>query len=176
VPNTSETQTVNVNLTAVLDQIGPVNWQNELLLSNGLKIHVRPLDYRHITKNLMKTYEEQRLIRTVNDSQMDEGEKLEKFQSIFSKLSTLNIDSMVTMIEKIVLDDGKEVTDRMHIKEFVYNMDSSIAKKITQYTNTMAQVGTAPPVTIQTTPEHQEKGADKSYQVKISFDNSNFFA
>ena len=31
VPNTSETQTVNVNLTAVLDQIGPVNWQNELL-------------------------------------------------------------------------------------------------------------------------------------------------
>ena len=40
----------------------------------------------------------------------------------------------------------------------------------------MNKVGTAPPVTIQTTPEQQEKGADASYEVAISFDNSNFFA
>ena len=134
------------------------------------------MDYRHITKNLMRTYEEQRLIKTVNDSNMDEADKLEKFQTIFTKLSTLNVDSMVMMIERIVTSDDQEVTDRMHIKEFVYNMDSKIAKRIKDHINAMNKVGTAPPVTIQTTPEQQEKGADASYKVAISFDNSNFFA
>lgn len=176
IPKTSETQTVTVNLTTVLEQIGPVEWNDELILENGLKIYVKPLDYRHITKNLMRTYEEQRLIKTVNDSNMDEADKLEKFQTIFTKLSTLNVDSMVMMIERIVTSDDQEVTDRMHIKEFVYNMDSKIAKRIKDHINAMNKVGTAPPVTIQTTPEQQEKGADASYKVAISFDNSNFFA
>jgi len=176
VPKTRETQTVNVNLTTVLDQIGPVEWQDELVVENGLKIYVKPMDYQHITQNLMKTYEEQRLIRTVNSSTMDETEKLDKFQTIFSKLSAINVDSMITIIEKIVTQDGKEVTDRGYITEFVYNMDSKIATRIKDHIANMGAVGTAPPVTIQTTTEQRELGADDTYDVAISFDNSNFFA
>lgn len=179
IPNTKLINPVKVDLSVMLGQIGLAEWKETLQLPNGLTLHTKPMSYRSVNKVKSKTYEEQRLLRTVTDSQLSENNKLEEFGKIFATISSLTIDSMAEMITQIDMEkDGKseEVTDRTFINEFIYNMDLASANIIKGHFDSMKGVGSAPEVPIQTTKEQQEEGAPESYTTKIAFNNSDFFA
>jgi hypothetical protein len=179
VPNTKLVNTVQVDLSGMLGQMGPADWKETFTLKSGLTIYTKPMTYRMVNKVKQKTYEEQRLLRTVTDSNLSEAEKLQKFGTIFATISELTVDSMSNMITKITMEkDGaaQEVTDRAHINEFVYNMDLATAQELKGHFDALKNVGETPDIHIDTTEEQQKEGGPKSYTTKIAFNNSDFFA
>ena len=176
VPNTTIVNEVAVNLSALLDQVGEAHWIEEVALPKGLRACVRPMDYRSRQKVSQKTYEEQRLLRTVTDSTLSETEKVAKYNEIFGTLSSLTVGTMAQMVTKIITDTGEEVVNPIHIQEFVYNMDIETANTIKKHIATLSNAGEAPPVKIKTTQEQRDAGGPEEYESKIQFNNSDFFA
>ena len=176
VPNTNEANTVQVNLNSMLERISHDPWKDVMQLSNGLVITMKPMNYRGISQQNLKTYEEQRLIRTVQDSSMTEQQKLEEFNKIFTKIGELSVKAITDMIVSIKMPDHDDaVTDSVYIREWVHNIETKYADEIRDHIDREKLKGTLPPVDIMTAPELIEKGAPKTYQTQISMDNSNFF-
>lgn len=176
VPNTSEINDVQVNLSNLLERINLEPWNDVMQLSNGLVLTLKPMNYRGISQQNIKTYEEQRLIRTVQDSKMTEQQKLEEFNKIFAKIGEISVSSIADMIVSIKLPEHDEpVNDKTFIKEWVYNIETKHANEIRGHIDRETNKGTLPLIDIITPSELVEKGAPKKYQTQISMDNSNFF-
>ena len=176
VPNTQESNTVQVHLSTMLERISYEPWGDVMQLSNGLVVNLKPMNYRGISQQNLKSYEEQRLIRTVQDSTMTEQQKLEEFNKIFAKIGELSVKAITDMIVSIKMPDQDEaVIDPVFIKEWVHNIETKYANEIRNHIDREKNKGTIPPVDIVTPAELIEKGAPKSYQTQISMDNSNFF-
>jgi len=176
VPKTQETNSVQISLQNMLERISYEPWQDTMTLSNGLIIKMRPMSYRGMSQQNIKAYEEQRLIRTVQDANMSEQQKLEEFNKIFSKIGEISVGSLADMISEIHMPDQEQpVTDKTFIKEWVYNIETKIANEIRDHIDNQKDKGTLPPVDIITPKEFVAKGAPEQYQTQISMDNSNFF-
>lgn len=176
VPKTQETNSVQISLQNMLERISYEPWQDTMTLSNGLIIKMRPMSYRGMSQQNIKAYEEQRLIRTVQDANMSEQQKLEEFNKIFNKIGEISVGSLADMISEIHMPDQEQpVTDKTFIKEWVYNIETKIANEIRDHIDNQKDKGTLPPVDIITPKEFVAKGAPEQYQTQISMDNSNFF-
>ena len=131
VPNTQESNTVQVHLSTMLERISYEPWGDVMQLSNGLVVNLKPMNYRGISQQNLKSYEEQRLIRTVQDSTMTEQQKLEEFNKIFAKIGELSVKAITDMIVSIKMPDQDEaVIDPVFIKEWVHNIETKYANEI----------------------------------------------
>ena len=83
--------------------------------------------------------------------------------------------SMLTQsISKITIGET-EVTNPMHIKEFVDNVDKEFFKDITDHLNDQRDSFSIEPFKVTSSAEDIEKGAPETWEVPITFDQSNFF-
>ena len=73
------------------------------------------------------------------------------------------------------MQDGTEITDPAHIKEFVDNANATLIKEIEQKLTELRGQGAVKPLKLKATEEQIKKGAPVSYEVPITFDSSNFF-
>jgi len=147
---------------------------DETVEVGDMKIHIRPLTYREFTKNAVKTFEEQRIFSIVNDESINDQEKLQAFTNSFTKLTELTINTVIQSISKISLEDT-EVTNPLHIEEFIKNADKDFFSAIISHIEAQKEKYTIKPLKIQATPEDIEKGVPEVYEVPITFDQSNFF-
>jgi len=173
--NSGIIQEIKVNLPQLMTMVGSGGYNDTVTISNGLTIITKPIDYRGVTKSALRTYEEQRLMKTVTDSDLSEGDKIEKFSKIFAGLSDLTVNTMANMIVEVRPVEGDPVVNPVHIKEFVYNMDTKIADEIRNHIESNNKIGGIPPITVASTEEQLKAGAPKTYTANVSFDNSNFF-
>lgn len=173
-PVTGDEKEMQVDLRMLLDQFSNLDFNSTVHVSDDLKIDLRPLTYKEFTKSAVKTFEEQRIFNIVNDQSISDEDKLQAFTNSFAKLTELTVDMISTSIEKIQLEDTS-VVDRKHIDEFIRNTDKSFFSSITKHLEVERNKFSLKPMTAQATPEEIEKGVPASYQVPITFDQSNFF-
>lgn len=173
VPESEEEMTVNVDLRITSDQIDKTAFDGYVPVDD-LRFKVKPMSYRQLTNLQLRSYEQQRLISQVIDTEMKPAEKQIKFAEIFGHMTNLTLDNMKESILEIATGEDT-VTDRKYIEEFVDNMDGAVAGKIKKRLDDQAQLGKIKPITMQTTADMQEKGAPATFESPISMDNSNFF-
>lgn len=173
-PGTGEEKSYSVDLRNILNNLVSVQYQHEVEVQ-GMQVKVRPLTYQEFTKSSLKTFEEQRLFKLVNNEKISEEEKLSKFNESFQKLTNLTIDTMSKSIYSIAVD-GNEVTDENHIQEFIQNAEQKFFKKILDHLEKEKAKFQIKPFTVQTTEEEQANGAPKQFEIPVTFDQSNFFA
>ena len=173
VPEAGEEMTVNVDLRITSDQIDKTAFDGYVPVDD-LRFKIKPMSYRQLTNLQLRSYEQQRLISQVIDTEMKPSEKQIKFAEIFGHMTNLTLDNMKESILEIVTGEDT-VTDRKYIEEFVDNMEGAIADKIKKRLDAQAQLGKIKPITMQTTADMQEKGAPATFEAPISMDNSNFF-
>ena len=173
VPEAEEEMTVNVDLRITSDQIDKTAFDGYVPVDD-LRFKVKPMSYRQLTNLQLRSYEQQRLISQVIDTEMKPAEKQIKFAEIFGHMTNLTLDNMKESILEIATGEDT-VTDRKYIEEFVDNMDGAVAGKIKKRLDDQAQLGKIKPITMQTTADMQEKGAPATFESPISMDNSNFF-
>lgn len=174
VPSAGTERKFDLDLRQLLDRYQSVKYENVLDVGE-MKITLRPQTYQEYTRTATKTFEEQRIAQVVQDTEMDEGEKLQRFSASFQKLTAITVDMVVNGIVSVQVGD-EVVTNNQHLADFVKNADKSFFTAITEHMTAQKKKFDVEPFKVQTTAEEQEQGAPKEFEVPITFDQSNFFA
>jgi hypothetical protein len=167
-PHCNAANTYDVNLTAWFSTFENFEYKDTVEV-DPLQIHIRPYSYKELTKTSIKSLEQQRIFQIVNDENMSDEEKLEKFGKSFVKLTELSVEIIADCITKIVTPDG-EVSDNATIRDFINNTSKDIFEKISDHVTSMkAQIELK---------AQNVKCAEceKDFELPISMDQSNFFA
>ena len=174
VPNTGEDRTFQVDLRTLLDQLTSFEFHPFVQIDDNMTVEIRPATYKEFTENTIKSFEEQRIFRLVNDDSIPDDKKLAAFSASFKKLTELTIDLVVNSVVCIDTVEGK-VTDKIYIREFFNNADSTTFDKILKHLEKMRDDSRIKPFKVRSGPEDIEAGAPEEYEIPITFDQSNFF-
>ena len=175
VPVANEKVAHTINLPAILDELKATKVDSDIVLKDGLKISVRPLTYKDMTSTSLQTFQQQKMYSAIQDSQLSDEDKAKKFNDAFKALTDLNSSILLKNIEKITMQDGAEISDSAHIKEFVDNANATLIKEIEDKLTQLRSQGAVKPLKLKATEEQIKKGAPVTYDVPVTFDTSNFF-
>jgi len=175
VPITNALQQHSVNLPAILEQLSKFKIDDYATTSLGFKIKINPLTYKSLTKIQIANFEQQKIQGTVMDSSLSETQKQTAFAKSWSTLNLVNFSMLVDSISEITTPDGQTVTDRQQIIEFCEKAKSKTIKEIENKLSELRVQAQTPPLNIKATEDQIKIGVPASYEVPITFDNSNFF-
>jgi hypothetical protein len=166
-PSCNHFNEFSMNLVQYLDEIAQTDYNTEVNVP-PLSVHIRPYSYKEISKAAIKGLEQQKIFSIVNDENMLDEEKIEKFGESFVKLTQLTVDVVAGCITKIVTPEG-EVEDPVSIKEFVENAPSDIFNSINARVMSMKEQMSLKAQDVECT-ECQHK-----WTVEVTMDQTNFF-
>lgn len=173
-PGTGEEKDFTVDLRQLLNKLVTPNFDN-IIKMKDMTVEIRPMSYKEFTDSSLKTFEEQRIFQLVNDESIPDTEKLAKFNQSFTKLTDLTLSTISQSIVKISIGDT-EVSNPIHIKEFIDNTDKEFYKSITDHLEEQREKFQIEPIQVKASQEEIAAGAPAEYEVPITFDQSNFFA
>ena len=173
VPVLGEEREFSVDLRQVLNKLVTPEYSNKLKLGD-INVELRPLTYKEFTDSNLKTFEEQRIFSLVNDDDMDDSEKLTRFSASFKKLTDMTVNMLGKSIAKLQIGDD-EVTNPVHIEEFIDNVDKEFFKGITDHLEEQRKKFAIEPIKVQSNEEDVAAGVPKEWEVPVTFDQSNFF-
>jgi hypothetical protein len=165
-PHCKQSNEHTVDLGALLDNIRQPKFDTVEI--EHLHFKFKPQSFRAINEANIISYEQQRLIQTVTNSNLSEEEKRAQFDVIFPKLTDLNIMSLVNSIESITSDDTV-VGDPKHIKEYITNCDRKTYEKIKELILHHTNTNKLEPIEIVC------EVCNDRYKTDIEFEQSNFF-
>ncbi len=175
VPGVNESVSHTVNLPAMLEELQKTKIDSQIVLEDGLKITVRPLTYKDMTSTSLQTFQQQKMYSAIQDSKLADEEKAKRFNDAFKTLTDLNASILLKNIEMITMEDGTEISDPAHIKEFVNKANAKLIKEIEDKLMTLRGQGAVKPLKMKATEEQIKKGAPVTYEVPVTFDTANFF-
>jgi hypothetical protein len=167
-PHCNAANSYDIDLTAWFANFDNFEYKDVVDI-DPLQVAIRPYSYKELTKTSIRTMEQQRIFQIVNDENMSDEDKLEKFGKSFVKLTELSVDIIADCITKITTPDG-EVSDKAIIKDFINNTSKDIFEKISNHITAMkSQIELK---------AQNVKCAEctKEFELPISMDQSNFFA
>jgi hypothetical protein len=175
VPKANETVAHSINLPAILDELKSTKIDLNITLKDGLKITVRPLNYKDMTSTSLQTFQQQKMYTAIQDSKLPDEDKAKRFNEAFKTLTELNASIILKNIEKVTMQDGTEISDPVHIKEFIENANAVLVKEIEDKLTQLRGQGAVKPLKMKATEDQIKKGAPVTYEVPVTFDTSNFF-
>ncbi len=175
IPGAEDKQTSTVNLPALLEDLGKVTLEDYATTSKGFKVKIQPLDYKTLTKVQIAKFEQQKMYGTINSSTLTEDQKQTAFAKSFETLNTVNFSLLLDSIQEITTPDGVVVTDRQQIIDFVNNADTVTVREIEEKLTALRLQAQMKPIKVKATEEQIKKGVPATFEVPITFDNSNFF-
>lgn len=173
VPVTNEEKAFDLDLRVMLDQFTNVDYDS-IVQMDDLSIELKPLTYQEFTTTSKATFDEQRIFNVLNDSNVSERDKLSSFTESFRKLTDLTMATLEMSIASITIGD-ETVSDRDHIREFIANTDKTLFERVTNHIETQREKFQIKPLIVDATPEEIEAGVPVTYEVPVTFDQSNFF-
>lgn len=178
-PVTGEEKDMQVSLRELIDNFSNLSYNDTVVLPE-MTINLRPLSYQEFTKGALKSFEEQRIFNIVNDEKINEEDKLQAFTNSFVKLTELTVDMMTKGVRSITLSapNGEEpivVSRQDHILEFIKNADKEFFNKVQKHLEVEKEKFAIKPLRAEATPEEIAQGVPATYDVPITFDQSNFF-
>lgn len=175
IPVINEDRTFVIDLRTLLDNLNSFEFDTYIQINDDITVEIRPLTYKEFTSNAQQTFEEQKILRLVDDASISEDKKLEAFQNSFKNLTNITLNLVLTSIVCIDTPEGK-VTNRKHIAEFFENADRSFFNRVLKHIEAIREKTSIKPLKVKMTEEDIEKGAPEDFEVPITFDQSNFFA
>lgn len=156
-----------LSLLAYLDSINNFTYEDTLQVG-PLIVKIRPYSYKEVSKTAIKTLEQQKILAIVNDENLSDEEKLERFGTSFLRLTEMTVDVICGCIESIVTPEGT-VSDAAVIREFIENTTSEIFNTIKDHVDSMKKS-----MQLQT---QNAKCTNCSHQwdVGLEMDQTNFF-
>ncbi len=166
-PHCNAENSYEIDLTAWFQIFNSFVYEDKVN-ADPLVVHIRPYSYREITKTSIKTLEQQRIFNIVNDENMSDEEKLEKFGKSFVKLTELTVDLIADCITQIDSPEGP-VTDKSIIKDFINNCTKDIFDKIAIHVTSIKDQ-------IEFKAQDVQCGeCNKEFSLPITMDQANFF-
>lgn len=129
-PSCNEESKFGVNMSSILASKKNVDYSQVLKLRD-LEIKFRPLTYAESNKNSMVQFEVQKMLVDLNSFE-DGEERNKKTKEAVEWLNDLTTDILTTSIEYIRTPEVT-VTNKDHIKEFLYNSDRQTSAAIRDF-------------------------------------------
>ena len=175
IPNTKIEKDYEVDCKTLIDTYINAKFE-DIMHVDGFTVTLKPISYKTFTEMAIKTFEEQRLLQTVNNDDFDAEKKLELFNNSFKKLTELNVAIMKDAIVSIQWQNETPVKNPIHIAEFIDSADAKVFNAIKQHVNENKEKFQTQHMVVKATEEEIKAGAPETFTVPISFDQSNFFA
>ena len=175
VPITGEKQDGALNLPALLEELGKIEIKDKIKTTSGFELEVEPLTYKNLTKLQIANFEQQKIVGALQSSALTEQDKSTAFQKSFDIINKVNFSLMLDSIKQITTPDGVTVDNRQHILDFCNNADSKIDNEIEDNLSEIRVQAQVPPMRVKATDEQIKSGVPTTFNVPVTFDNSNFF-
>ena len=175
VPVTNEQTQTTINLPALLDSIKNIVIEDNAKTSTGFNIKIDPLTYEQLTRVQIAQFEQQKIYSNVADSGLSEEIKNTRFAESYKKINAVNFSMLVDSIKEITTPNGETVSDRKQIADFIDNCDAKTTNEIEKKLSELRVQSQIKPIQIKATEEQIKKGVASTYDVPVTFDNSNFF-
>lgn len=124
-----------VDLRSILQNIKIPNYDIPIEL-NQLSIFIRPSPYHVVNLNNQEIFQQQKTVIALGNSNLSQEEKEKIVNEAISRLTNIAIKRISFYIDKILLPNGKSVSDKNHIQNFIDNCDqktyNTIKNSITQ--------------------------------------------
>ncbi len=170
-PHCQSTVEKGLDVSVVLDKIAPADWSKTIKIDN-LEIVLKPQSYEDYNKNNMVNFDEQRLLKVVQDEGLSDADKSAQFDIVFQRLIKSGIDQVSKSIASIRLDDGTQVDRSDFIQEYLNNCDRSVWTKIKERLDKIKEENNYTDLNITCTNEE----CGKDFITPFVFEQSNFFA
>lgn len=168
-PKCKETHNYEVNLPQVLDQIKMPDFGSTVNIQ-GLKIKLKPQAYFDLNQTNIITFEEQKLIQAITNSDLSDDDKKQKVSESIKKIMDLNNKILVQTTEYIELEDQVRVSNVDHLLEFYQNADSKVSRAMLARIDEIAQQGSLPASKVHC------GDCNESFEAPMLFDYASFFA
>jgi hypothetical protein len=175
IPKINEEYKYDVDLRTLLDTLNSTEYDN-LVISGDFKIEIAPLNYKTFTEIAIKTFEERRLFSIINNTDMTDEEKIQKFNESFGRITDMNLHMVTRSVVAVQYGDDAVVTNPEYINEFFENIDKDVFKDIMKHVEEQKKKFSIKPLIAVTNDEQRAAGAPDTFEVPVSFDQSNFFA
>lgn len=160
----------SIDLRRVLDSIQPNAAYDQSYNIDGLIFRLQPQIFRDINLVGLISFEQRKLISSIESSELTPEEKKAHFNEVFEKLTDLNIKTLVSCIKSITTEDGTEVGSQELIKDFLINTNRTIYDQVKNLVNTAVEQNKLKPMTINCSECTAE------YKLEVDFNQTNFFA
>ena len=168
-PECKNSESYEIDLRPFLDLPVDISGYNTPVEYKGMQIYLKPGDFETINLSNLETFEQQRLVRMINDTNLDEAERLVRFNRIFKTMTEYTVKNVSGSILKIVSPEGETVIDSEFIDDFVTNSERQlytvIRDKITEINNGIPEKKVTTSCT----------ECEKQYDTPFTFDQANFF-
>jgi hypothetical protein len=143
---------------------------NKLVMVNGLRIKLKPQSYFEANKQNMISFEQEQILKVINDPNFDEQRKVVEYQKHMDKLVELNFEMFTNLTESITTNEGYTVVEPAFIMEYYQNTDTKVISALRERIDQLAIEGNIKPVNVRC------ESCDQEYNVVVGFDYANFFA
>ena len=178
-PKCNEENNYELDLRTIIDKVTTQDYKSSIKVSD-LIIHFKPLSYETVTKEAIKTFEQQRMIQGItSDETLAEQDRIDRFQDAFIRLTVHSVGILAEAVGKIEMLDGKMITDRQQLGEFVANCDRTIFNTIKDHLDKNKVQSTIDPIQFEcngsTDIEGTHTPCGEKWQQPFTIDNSTFF-
>jgi len=166
-PKCKEEQRYGFDLTRYLDDLSKFTYSKTLQVGE-LTYHIRPYTYKEFTKKTLARIEQEKIFNIINDKDMSDEEKVDRFGVSFVKLTELTIESIADVVKQIDTPQGSE-SDTQKIREFILNSPKEMFEAVSLELNKMKS---------QLDLKVKNATCDKcshSFDINVTMDQANFF-
>jgi len=166
-PSCKETTDVEIDLQAVLAQLGMSNYA-ETVKHGDLEIHFHPMDYKNQTDVNMLQFEQQRILNQLPALEMSDDEKSKHLNHAVKSITEITIKAIKNSIKSMRTPQAL-VTEPNFIEEFLLNCDRNLYMQIRDHAVKLRINDDFKPIDMQC-PECQH-----AYQQQFTLDTATFF-
>jgi hypothetical protein len=165
----NESNEHTINLHKVLESIRSIGNYDKSNFINGLVFDIQPHSFKEINTASQIAFEQQKLVAAVENSDLTPEDKKAQFDNSFTKLSELNIESLVSCIRSITTEEGIIVKEKALIKDFLTHTDRKSYDEVKETVMDIVKANALDPVTVTC------DQCEKEYTVALDFNQTNFF-
>jgi len=158
-----------IDLRVLLDSTKTIADYDQQTYLNGLVFEIQPQTFKDLNIASMIAFEQQKIVSVVSDSNLSDDDKKTQFQDSFSKLTDLNISTLVACIKSITIEDGTKVSEKELIKDFLVHCDRKSYEGVRNLVMDILKNNTLEPAPVVCLE------CEKDYKVSLEFNQSNFF-
>jgi len=172
-PNCNHENSFELQCQGLLDLMTYID-ESDLSIRFGqdLMVYVRPYDFEMRQIFMRREFEEEKLLRQLNDdnANIDELVKAGKMAESVERLSRITFSLVSRSIEKIVMMKSQTtVTDRDHINEWLMSISKQQADLVIEAVDKINKIGVMKTMNVQCT------SCGHTWEDALSFDPSSFF-
>lgn len=166
-PKCNATHDFDIDLRAVLDQLRSPDY-DKTLVDGDLTFYFVPMTYKQVNENSKITFEDQKTIQILSNTDITEEEKLVRLSATLKNITTATFKSIAQSIGAIKTPELL-VTEQEHIEDFLRNCTKSVFELIRIHITELRKNTDLPPINIVC------DSCQHAYEQVFTLDMSNFF-